>query len=312
MQVDGRLVVPGIDVSNHQRDIDFAAVRDDGIRFAIAKATEGVGYIDPYFGRNREGFNGVGIKFAAYHWLKPNQPWGAQADVFLRVTGGGDGCSFVMLDAEENGISDDQVVNWCDRVADQTGKRVVIYCGTWTDPKERSDRWLKYTPCLAAYPSRVINPDPEVLKVPRGPAPWGFWTMWQYTSSGRVAGINTGNVDRDVLDARWFANLEDEHPPAVMEDKMIALVLGPDGIGIEFRARPDDGVVVLRWQGSPGGGWSDWALVNAKQPGSFDNVSAFVNKDGRCEVIAWHSSYKVPFRCWQVAKSGAWSDWAAA
>lgn len=234
MQVHGRDVVPGVDVSNWQGQIDFDAVKGAGIKFVIAKATEGIGYTDPTYNRNRNESGRVGITFGAYHWLKPKQPWNAQVAKFIQATGAAAGCAFVMLDAEEAGITDDQIVNWAETVRDQTGKPVVIYCGTFTDPKVRSDRWLKFAPCLAAYPAGyAADPAPDSLRRPVPPQPWGFWTMWQYTSSGVVPGI-AGQCDRDVLDAEWFAKLgtpdDSTDEPSEEDDDMASiLVQDPDG-----------------------------------------------------------------------------------
>lgn len=44
-----------LDVSMHQGAIDWPAVADAGYRFAICKASEGVGYQDPAFPTNWRG-----------------------------------------------------------------------------------------------------------------------------------------------------------------------------------------------------------------------------------------------------------------
>lgn len=263
MKVQGRDVVHGVDVSNWQGTIDFDAVKRAGIKFVIAKATEGIGYNDPTYTRNRRECERLGITFGAYHWLKPKQPWNAQVAKFIQATGAAAGCAFVMLDAEEEGITDEQVVNWAETVHDQTGKPVVIYCGTWTDPRVRSDRWLKFAPCLAAYSAGyAVDPDPSTMKLPVPPKPWGFWTMWQYTSSGVVPGI-AGHCDRDVLDAAWFAKLGTEAPetdePSEEDDDMASiLVQDPDGdqatwelLGLQRRrVYTQDEIDILRFFGS--------------------------------------------------------------
>lgn len=42
----------GIDVSRHQDDIDWPSVAEDGIEFAVIKATEGGDWVDPRFEEN--------------------------------------------------------------------------------------------------------------------------------------------------------------------------------------------------------------------------------------------------------------------
>jgi hypothetical protein len=44
----------GIDVSNHQKNFDFAAAKREGFVFATHKVTEGDGYRDPYWPRARD------------------------------------------------------------------------------------------------------------------------------------------------------------------------------------------------------------------------------------------------------------------
>lgn len=71
------------------------------------------------------------------------------------------------------------------------------------------------------------------------------------------------------------------------------------------------GAVTHAWQPAPNAGpWSAYApLNNGTLPGAFDSVTAAVNADGRCELIAWHSAYGVPFTCWQKTPGGEWSGW---
>jgi GH25 family lysozyme M1 (1,4-beta-N-acetylmuramidase) len=208
--VQGRQVVPGVDVSNHQRDVNWAFVASAGYRWAAAKATEGIGYRDPFYARNRDGAKANGLVFGAYHWLRPNLDVAAQVGNFITHTGSADGCDFVMLDAEEGGLTGPAISQWCAAVAELTGKPIAIYCGAYTDPKVRPVEWRQYTPWLAAYPAGYeVHPDPATLEPPVNPAPWGRWDIWQYTSSGRVPGV-AGNCDVNVADISWFNQFSQE------------------------------------------------------------------------------------------------------
>lgn len=67
----------GIDVSYAQGEIDWEAVRADGVEFAMIKASQGkllrdpsVGpFTDPFFVRNMAGAASVGIPVGVYHYL---------------------------------------------------------------------------------------------------------------------------------------------------------------------------------------------------------------------------------------------------
>jgi len=59
----------GIDVSNHQGEIDWQRVADDEIDFAYIKSTEGGDFVDMYFERNWAQAKAAGLKVGAYHFF---------------------------------------------------------------------------------------------------------------------------------------------------------------------------------------------------------------------------------------------------
>ena len=61
----------GIDVSHWQGRIDWQQVADAGIDFAIIKATDGMDQVDPWYLRNRDRAQQVGILTTAYHFARP-------------------------------------------------------------------------------------------------------------------------------------------------------------------------------------------------------------------------------------------------
>jgi len=60
--------VRGIDVSNHQGNIDWKAVQRSGIRFAYIKASEGADFKDQSFSRNWTQCGGARLVRGAYHF----------------------------------------------------------------------------------------------------------------------------------------------------------------------------------------------------------------------------------------------------
>ena len=77
-------MIEGIDVSNHQGHIDWAAVADAGKAFAFMKATEGLGFIDPFLALNWSQSKEHGLCRGAYHFARPELGSGAaQAEFFL-------------------------------------------------------------------------------------------------------------------------------------------------------------------------------------------------------------------------------------
>ncbi len=78
--------VKGIDVSHHQGEIDWQALRASGIRFAYIKATEGASFRDPRFAENWRRSREAGILRGAYHFFSLCKSGAEQAANFIAVT----------------------------------------------------------------------------------------------------------------------------------------------------------------------------------------------------------------------------------
>src|SRR5215471_14288745 len=68
----------GIDVSNWQGNVDWEAVKANGVVFGFCKATEGIDYRDRFFPHNWQQMKASGIYRGAYHFSRPSR--GTQAD----------------------------------------------------------------------------------------------------------------------------------------------------------------------------------------------------------------------------------------
>jgi lysozyme len=183
--------IDGIDVSHWQGAIDWRAVRGGGVEFAFIKATEGATYADPEFARNWAGAAEAGVMRGAYHYFRPNVDPVKQAENFLRVAQIRPGDLPPVLDVEtSDGVAGDALLRsvrvWLETVERATGKRPVVY----TYP----DFWNRYASgSVGAYPLWIATYSRDQPMVPVG---WSDWTFWQYTSTGRVAGI-AGDVDQN-------------------------------------------------------------------------------------------------------------------
>ncbi|KAF7721769.1 hypothetical protein EC973_004142 [Apophysomyces ossiformis] len=137
----------GIDVSAHQPNINWNAVKASGVQFAYIKATEGTTYISPTFGSQYTGATTVGLMRGAYHFAHPDTSSGAaQANFFLAHGGGwsADGRTLPgALDIEYNpnkagsrcyGLSANAMTAWIRDFSDtyhaKTGRYPVIYTTT--------------------------------------------------------------------------------------------------------------------------------------------------------------------------------------
>jgi GH25 family lysozyme M1 (1,4-beta-N-acetylmuramidase) len=198
------VTTPGVDVSHHQGAINWTSVRNAGIQFAFIKATEGTTFEDPRFDTNYVAAYRAGVIRGAYHFALPNRSSGAAQANFLASNGGAWSADSrtlpAALDIEHNpygamcyGLSQAAMRNWlADFLATyraRTGRYAVIYTTTswWSSCTGNYAGFWNNHPLWIARWSSTPNP------LPAG-AP--FWSFWQYTATGRVAGIS-GNVDRN-------------------------------------------------------------------------------------------------------------------
>lgn len=203
-------LIHGIDVSDHQGEIDWGRVGRAGKAFAILKATEGSTWTGETFAKNWRRARAEALKITAYHYFKANtSPPEAQAAHFLEVYRGvgGDGDLPVAVDVEEIGRGQSsadlvqRVLAFVEIVEADLGGMPLLYtytnfaknhfAGSGAKPLARLPLWL------ACYRER-----PEV------PPPWSFlgrsWVIWQSTDKGVVDGID-GGCDLDVMKADALA-----------------------------------------------------------------------------------------------------------
>src|SRR2546427_2440038 len=130
-------IAGGIDVSEFQGAIDWAAVDHGSVAFAIVRATKGRSYVDPLYATNVSGATANGFVVGAYHRAKPDAALGdaaAEADHFIAVARNAAGDVLPVLDVEDAGrLSVDQlqdwVRRWLTRVHTKLGVRPMIYAG---------------------------------------------------------------------------------------------------------------------------------------------------------------------------------------
>jgi lysozyme len=200
----------GIDVFDGQGAIDWPAVADAGVVFAVIKATQGTYDTQSTFAFNWGAARQAGLRRAAYHFFDPTDDGASQAQRFIDVvTPVEPGDLPPVLDIEcpdgdadclGNGAAGNapatliasRMWDWIHAVESATGAKPVVYtfadyfASNGIDPSG-----LDAYPLFLAQPSR--SSPAACLSVP---APWSQATMWQYSWSGSVSGIQIP-VDRD-------------------------------------------------------------------------------------------------------------------
>jgi lysozyme len=210
------LPVHGIDVSRWQGKIDWALVQAAGTQFAFIKATEGGNHLDPRFMENWYGAAQAGVPRGAYHFMYWCRPAHEQAAWFRRNVPNDPNALPPVLDLEWNGHSrtcpmklprEEALVHvklMLKEMEAHTGKRPIIYTDITFHREVLEGELHDY-----AHWVRSVAAEPHERYAGRQ------WTMWQYTTTGRVPGIE-GNVDRNTFygsQAEWAKFLATDRDP---------------------------------------------------------------------------------------------------
>ena len=205
--------IKGIDISSHQHnagtDVNAdTVVSSGGMDFAFIKATEGTGYINPYFRKDVVNFMKTKIPIGFYHYARPtaNSDNGRQqARFFVEVTGIDKGVKSFdpVLDLEESeGLSAPEIAAWTRNFVDEikklTGRNTIIYTypSFWFNQMQNTQEF-NYLPLWIANYNNSTSPG----LLPGG---WKNWTFWQYTSDELVDGVI------GVVDANAFAGKKED------------------------------------------------------------------------------------------------------
>jgi lysozyme len=186
--------VHGVDVSDYQPGVSWAAVKASGYSFAIAKATQGVGNIQSTFAGNLSGIRAVGMIAGAYHFLDWNQDPVAQAKHFLSVYTPRAGDLPPTLDCEactvDSAAAIAQVSGFIHEIEPHlNGARILLYMSYSfpQDSLEGGSGFSGHPLWVAAYNDAAEPPVPDA---------WTKATIWQWSDAGKVGGIE-GSVDLD-------------------------------------------------------------------------------------------------------------------
>ena len=186
--------VIGVDVSNHQGDIDWPALAGSRVTFAYIKATEGGDFRDKRFRPNWEGAKRAGLARGAYHFFTQCRSGVEQANNFIATVPREHGALPPVIDAEHMGpcrtgqkVSNvvREITSLLDALEGHYGRRPLIYTSSDFDAAylqgQLADEkfWVRSLFWPPAFRTRQ-------------------WVIWQYHDAGRRAGVN-GPVDLNVF-----------------------------------------------------------------------------------------------------------------
>jgi lysozyme len=242
--------VRGIDISHWNGVVDQVAAADGGIRFVIAKATQGTYLTDPRFGENVAAAREARVVVGAYHFYDYREPGRAQARHFLEVLAAAD----VLDDAlppvvdiecfEPFGTADQAFVRkelraFSDTVFAATGRLPMIYTSghMWGEV-------LGDDPGFGDHPLWVAC---WRCAEPYLPAGWDDWLVWQIGSmavEGRSSRLD-GNIARDSAALRSASTTGSlVRGPSITQRRTVTIVRAGGGARTRVRVA--------------GGRWSAW------------------------------------------------------
>lgn len=211
--------IVGVDVSRFQGEINWTRVGKTKVRFAFVQASRGSGNDcavaptrcgpDEYYERNYRQARKAGIRVGAYHraFADGGGKEGAKRDarreakVFIRKVGElrkRDLQPVLDLETPFGKLNGKGlriwVRTWLRRVEKELGAKAIIYTNhsSWQATGDTREFARAGHPLWVAH-WRVRRP-----LVPAGNWNGEGWSVWQFTSTGRVKGI-TGNVDKNRM-----------------------------------------------------------------------------------------------------------------
>lgn len=205
----------GIDISKWQNGIQLNKIQFD---FCIAKATEGLTFVDSCCDKYIQKVKKLGKPFGFYHFARPYNDAVKEADFFIKNTEGYYHEGMPCLDWEaENKWDVAWAKRWLDRVTQKTGVKPYIYMSEsianaydWSDVIKAG-----YKLWVAKYRDNVADYNYDMSKAGSKPSVkrWPGYIMWQWTSAGRLDGYN-GNLDCDVFYGTYEDWEKDAHETA--------------------------------------------------------------------------------------------------
>lgn len=198
----------GLDVSSHQKDINWQKVKAAGVDFVIIRlgyrgyGKSGKIVLDEYFEKNYEGARAVGIDVGVYFFSQAinMDEVKEEADFVFKHIDGKEISYPVVYDLEKikndtartDNLTQEEITNmtleFC-KLVEKKGYIASVYGNSKTfTTKMELERFNEYNKWYAGYPEAGGYDYPFY--------PYEF-DIWQYTETGAIDGV-TGNVDINI------------------------------------------------------------------------------------------------------------------
>jgi lysozyme len=192
----GKFPIQGIDVSEHQGEIDWAQIDRRAVNFVFIKATEGGDFRDRQFQRNWLGAKNAGIARGAYHFFTFCKAGAVQAQNFIDTVPVDRDILPPVIDLEFSGNCqrrlsqvelDRELTAYIQKIVDVYRQPPILYVTNEFYTTYLQSKFTQYPIWISDFYTT-----PDLRRDER------TWLFWQYSERGRVAGIDT-LVDLNVF-----------------------------------------------------------------------------------------------------------------
>lgn len=198
IKVPLRYTLHGIDVSHHNKKIDWHKVKNSnenvGVSFCFIKATEGTDLKDKDFKYNWKEAKKAGLMRGAYHFYVPWADPVLQAKNFINTVSLEEGDFVPVVDFEIQGLNKKvrqnlvaNVTTFVERLKSHYGVKPIIYTNRHIYRQYIKGNFDSYPLWMSDYDSRKLE-GYENSKL----------MLWQHSTNGRLDGIS-GDVDFNVF-----------------------------------------------------------------------------------------------------------------
>lgn len=204
IDLPGDYNVHGIDISKHQKTIDWQQVsrtewKGKKISFVFIKASEGSTRPDEFFARNWREAKDKKLLRGAYHFYRPARGAEEQFKLFSSIVKLEKGDLPPVVDIEVTNSRSKKVIEeglaeFLDKLEDEYNARPILYTSLSYYKRYLADKFSDYPVWIAYY-----NKEDSLKASFRSD-----WHFWQHSDKGNVNGIK-GKVDFNV----FSGNIED-------------------------------------------------------------------------------------------------------
>lgn len=202
-----RVAIRGIDISAHQQDVDWQAVRGDGIEFVMLRAGyRGYGngsiVLDEYFHRNAAGALEAGLDVGVYFFSQATSVEEAEEEAAFTLETIKDykikypvvfDWEVVSAENARTNAMDPDLLNDC----------AIAFCETVEDAGYKPMFYASQRLALFKYDlSQLTEYDFWLAEYNSTPRFFYNFQIWQYSESGIVSGVN-GNTDLNLCFVKY-------------------------------------------------------------------------------------------------------------